>query len=122
MTVGVYCCILVIYTVIAILVIGALICDGCPLGATVATICAIVSILVFIDRTPSYYEMQITEYQSVLDNPPSCMKHSPDDIACLHEYKAWVADSIDKAYKLDSLAHIRDSIKDYINDLREANK
>lgn len=122
MTVSVYCCILFIYTVIAIVVIGGLACDGCPLGATAITICAVVSILVFIDRTPSYYEMQITEYQSVLDHPPSCMKHSPDDIACLHEYKTWVADSIDKAYKLDSMAHVRDSIKDYINNLREVNK
>lgn len=122
MTVGVYCCILFIFTVIAILVIGALFCDDCPLGATVAAIFAVASIIVFIDKTPSYYEMQITEYQSVLEHPPSCMKHSPDDIACLHEYKAWVADSIDKAYKLDSLAHVRDSIKDYINSLREANQ
>ena len=122
MTVGVYCCILVIYIVIAILVVGALICDGCPFGAIVTTICAVTIIIVFIDRTPSYYEMQITEYQLVLDHPPSCMKHSPDDIACLHEYKAWVADSIVKAYKLDSMAHVRDSIKDYINSLREANK
>lgn len=122
MTVGVYCCILVIFTIIAILVIGGLACDGCPGGAVVVAICAVVSILVFIDRTPSYYEMQITEYQSVLDHPPSCMKHSSDDIACLHEYKTWVADSIDKAYKLDSMAHVRDSIKDYINSLREAKK
>lgn len=122
MTVGVYCCILVIFTVIAIVVIGALACDGCPLGAAMVAVCAVVSILVFIDRTPSYYEMQITEYQSVLDHPPSCMKHSPDDIACLHEYKTWVTDSIDKAHKLDSMAHVRDSIKDYINSLREANK
>ena len=122
MTVGVYICILVIFTVIAIVVIGGLTCDGCPGGAAVVAICAVVSILVFIDRTPSYYEMQITEYQSVLAHPPSCMKHSPDDIACLHEYKTWVADSIDKAYKLDSMAHVRDSIKDYINSLREANK
>lgn len=122
MTFGVYCCILFIVTVIAIVVTGGLICDGCPFGGAVVAICAVVSILVFIDRTPSYYEMQITEYQSVLDHPPSCMKHSPDDIACLHEYKRWVADSIDKAYKLDSMAHVRDSIKDYINSLREANK
>ena len=122
MTVGVYCCILFIFTVIAILVIGALICDGCPLGAVVFAIFAITGIIIFIDQTPSYYEMQIADYQSVLAHPPSCMKHSPDDIACLHEYKAWVADSIDKAYKLDSLAHVRDSIKDYINSLREANQ
>ena len=111
-----------IITVIAILVIGALIYDGCPLGATVAAIFGIGSIIVFVDQTPSYFEMQITEYQSVLEHPPSCMKHSPDDIACLYEYKTWVADSIDKAYKLDSMAHVRDSIKAYINDLREANK
>lgn len=122
MTVGVYICILFIITIIVIIVIGGLIIDGCPLGAVVAAIFGIGSIIVFIDKTPSYYEMQITEYQSVLDNPPSCMKHSPDDIACLHEYKTWVADSIDKAYKLDSMAHVRDSIKDYINSLREANK
>lgn len=122
MTVGVYCCILVIFILIAILVIGALISDGCPLGATVVAIFAVSSIIVFIDRTPSYYEMQITKYQSVLEHPPSCMKHSPDDIACLHEYKAWVIDSIDKAYKLDSMIHIKDSIKDYINRLRKANK
>lgn len=122
MTVGVYYCILVIFTVIAILVIGSLICDDCPLGATVAAIFAVGSIIVFIDRTPSYYEMQITEYQSVLEHPPSCMKHSPEDIGCLKKYKAWVADSIDKAYKLDSMAHVRDSIKDYINRLRKANK
>lgn len=122
MTSSVFCCILFIITVISIIVIGGLIIDGCPLGAVVAAIFGIGSIIVFIDKTPSYYEMQITEYQSVLDNPPSCMKHSPDDIACLHEYKAWVADSIDKAYKLDSIAHVRDSIKDYINSLREANK
>ena len=122
MTFSVYCCILFIIAVIAIVVIGGLLIDGCPLGATIAAIFAVGSIIVFIDQTPSYYEMQITEYQSVLDHPPSCMKHSPDDIACLHEYKTWVVDSIDKAYKLDSLAHVRDSIKDYINDLREANK
>jgi len=121
-TIGVYLCILFFFTVIAIVVIGGLACDGCPGGAVVVAICAVVSIIVFIDRTPSYYEMQITEYQSVLDHPPSCMKHSPDDIACLYEYKTWIADSIDKAYKLDSMAHVRDSIKDYINSLREAKK
>ena len=122
MTFGVYCCILFIFTVIAIVVIGGLACDGCPFGAAMVAVCAVVSIIVFIDRTPSYYEMQITEYQSVLDHPPSCMKHSSDDIACLYEYKTWVADSIDKAHKLDSMAHVRDSIKDYINSLREAKK
>lgn len=122
MTIGVYLCILIIVTVITIVVVGGLVCDGCPGGAVVAAIFGIGSIIVFMNKTPSYYEMQITEYQSVLDHPPSCMKHSPDDIACLHEYKTWVADSIDKAYKLDSMAHVRDSIKDYINSLREANK
>lgn len=122
MTFSVYCCVLFIVTIIAILVIGGLIIDDCPFGAAFAAILAFGSIMLFICQTPSRFEMQITEYQSVLEHPPSCMKHTPDDIACLNEYKTWVIDSIDNAHKLDSIVHVRDSIKDYINDLREAKK
>lgn len=120
MTFEVSIAILIIFWIAEIVAFCHLIDDG-DTPAAIATVLFCVVTTVFCLFGPTREEMEESKYKGILMDKPSCISKPSEmeTIKCLNKYKAWLKDSLDAVYKLDSMAAIRDSIKTEINLLKE---
>lgn len=71
----------------------------------------IVVIVVFCKLTPSIYKMEENMYRNKLDDKPSCMNSTLEDIQCLEDYKEWLKDSAKAVVNLKHLDSLRTAVK-----------
>ena len=79
--------------------------------AIMSLIFGVIVIIVFCKLTPSIYQMEENMYRNKLDDKPSCMNSTPEDIQCLEDYKDWLKDSAKAVINLKRLDSLRTSVK-----------